>query len=74
MEKPDVNVCEDKVKDGIHIIFNIKMDKSHQCVLRKMIIEGVVLMQKKCDPIYIREYLVVNLKPDARKQIVVGLA
>jgi hypothetical protein len=39
-----------------------------------MIIEGVVLMQKKCDPIYIREYLVVNLKPEARKQIVVGLA
>ena len=46
----------------------------HEINVRKMIIEGVVLMQKKCDPIYIREYLVVNLKPDARKQIVVGLA
>jgi P4 family phage/plasmid primase-like protien len=41
LEKPDVNVCEDKVKDGIHIIFTIKMDKSHQCVLRKMIIEEI---------------------------------
>jgi len=41
LEKPDVNVCEDKVKDGIHIIFSIKMDKSHQCVLRKMIIEEI---------------------------------
>ena len=46
----------------------------HEINVRKMIIEGVVLMQKKCDPIYIREYLVVNLKPEARKQIVVGLA
>jgi hypothetical protein len=41
LEKPDVNICEDKVKDGIHIIFTIKMDKSHQCVLRKMIIEEI---------------------------------
>lgn len=41
LEKTDVNVCEDKVKDGIHIIFTIKMDKSHQCVLRKMIIEEI---------------------------------
>jgi P4 family phage/plasmid primase-like protien len=41
LEKPDVNICEDKVKDGIHLIFTIKMDKSHQCVLRKMIIEEI---------------------------------
>ena len=41
LEKPDVNICEDKVKDGIHLIFNIKMDKSHQCVLRKMVIEEI---------------------------------
>ena len=41
LEKPDVNICEDKVKDGIHIIFTIKMDKSHQCVLRKMVIEEI---------------------------------
>ena len=41
LEKSDVNICEDKVKDGIHLIFTIKMDKSHQCVLRKMIIEEI---------------------------------
>ena len=41
LEKPDVNISEDKVKDGIHIIFTIKMDKTHQCVLRKMIIEEI---------------------------------
>jgi len=44
----------------------------HEINIRKMIIEGVILMQKKCDPIYIREYLVVNLKPEARKDILVG--
>jgi len=37
-EKPDVNSMEDKTKDGIHIVFCIKMHKSHQCVLRKMVI------------------------------------
>ena len=40
-EKPDVNSMEDKTKDGIHIIFCIKMHKSHQCVLRKMVISEI---------------------------------
>ena len=42
--------------------------------LRKMIIEGISLIQKKADPIYVREYLVVNLNPAKRKDIVVGAA
>jgi P4 family phage/plasmid primase-like protien len=37
-EKPDVNVTEDKTKDGIHIVFCIKTHKAVQCVLRKMVI------------------------------------
>ena len=41
LEKPDVNVLEDKTKDGIHIIFCIKMHKALQCVLRKMIISEI---------------------------------
>ena len=40
-EKPDVNIMEDKTKDGIHIVFCIKMHKSHQCVLRKMVISEI---------------------------------
>jgi P4 family phage/plasmid primase-like protien len=40
-EKPDVNSMEDKTKDGIHIVFCIKMHKSHQCVLRKMVISEI---------------------------------
>ena len=40
-EKPDVNILEDKTKDGIHIVFCIKMHKSHQCVLRKMVISEI---------------------------------
>lgn len=40
-EKPDVNSMDDKTKDGIHIVFCIKMHKSHQCVLRKMVISEI---------------------------------
>lgn len=40
--------------------------------VRKLIIEGVVLIQKKCDPIYIREYLLVNIAPKERKNIMQG--
>lgn len=44
----------------------------HEINIRKMIIEGVLLIQRKSDPIYVREYLVVNLKPSQREQITVG--
>ena len=37
-EKPEVNSLDNKTKDGIHIIFTIKMTKSEQLVLRKKII------------------------------------
>ena len=40
--------------------------------VRKLIIEGVVLIHKKCDPIYIREYLLVNIAPKERKNIMQG--
>jgi len=40
-EKPDVNVTEDKTKDGIHIVFCIKTHKAVQCVLRKMVIDEI---------------------------------
>jgi len=46
----------------------------HEINIRKIIIEGVVLIQKKCDPIYIREYLIVNIKPTDRKDILLGNA
>ena len=44
----------------------------HDINLRKMIVEGVVLIQKKSDPIFIREYLIVNIKPEKRNQIIVS--
>ena len=37
-EKPEVNILDNKTKDGIHIIFTIKMTKAEQLVLRKKII------------------------------------
>ena len=37
-EKPEVNLLDNKTKDGIHIVFTIKMNKSEQLVLRKKII------------------------------------
>lgn len=39
MEKGDVNVEEEKTKDGIHIIIGIKMHKALQVILRKKVIE-----------------------------------
>ena len=41
LEKPDVNAMEDKTKDGIHLIFTIKMHKAEQCVLRKMVLSDI---------------------------------
>ena len=37
-EKPEVNLLDNKTKDGIHIVFTIKMNKSEQLVLRKKIL------------------------------------
>lgn len=37
-EKTDVNQLEDKTKDGIHIIFGIKMERAVQVMLREMIL------------------------------------
>tara|TARA_B110001452_G_scaffold267448_1_gene277357 strand:- start:1105 stop:3939 length:2835 start_codon:yes stop_codon:yes gene_type:complete len=38
LEKPDINILDDKSKDGIHMIFTIKMHKAEQTLLRKKII------------------------------------
>ena len=40
-EKPKINILDDKVKDGIHLIFTIKMFKAEQCYLRRLIIEEI---------------------------------
>jgi P4 family phage/plasmid primase-like protien len=41
LEKPNINLLSDKCKDGIHLIFTIKMHKAHQCLLRKKIINDL---------------------------------
>jgi P4 family phage/plasmid primase-like protien len=38
MEKSDVNILDDKTKDGIHIIFGISMHKAAQVILRERIL------------------------------------
>ena len=38
-EKPDVNILEDKTKDGIHIIIGIKMTYQEQLLLRKEVLK-----------------------------------
>ena len=37
LEKPNVNCLENKTKDGIHLIFTIKMAKAEQCFYKKII-------------------------------------
>tara|TARA_Y100000389_G_scaffold204023_1_gene254567 strand:+ start:6270 stop:9134 length:2865 start_codon:yes stop_codon:yes gene_type:complete len=41
LEKPTINIFKDKVKDGIHMIFTIKMTKAEQVVLRTKILEEI---------------------------------
>ena len=41
MEKSDVNILENKTKDGIHIIFGISMHKAGQLMLRKKVLENL---------------------------------
>lgn len=38
MEKKDVNILDDKTKDGIHMIFGIKMHKGLQVLLRNKVL------------------------------------
>lgn len=44
MEKSDVNILEDKTKDGIHIIIGIKMHKAQQVMLREKVKEDIINM------------------------------
>ena len=44
LEKPNINILEDKVKDGIHIIFGLKMHKAEQIILRKKILNDINLL------------------------------
>lgn len=41
MEKPDVNMLEDKTKDGIHMIIGYSMTHSQQQLLRKNVLEHI---------------------------------
>ena len=41
MQKDNVNILENKTKDGIHIIFGIKCHKAIQTLLRESILEDV---------------------------------
>ena len=41
MEKYEINMLEDKTKDGIHLIFTISMHKAEQVILRKKIINDI---------------------------------
>jgi P4 family phage/plasmid primase-like protien len=43
-EKPSVNMLENKTKDGIHLLFGIKMHKALQLILRDMIKEELSTM------------------------------
>jgi len=41
LEKPNVNCLEDKTKDGIHLVFELKMDHSLQVLLRKKVLTKI---------------------------------
>jgi len=41
LEKHEINLLNDKAKDGIHLIFTIKMHKAEQAILRKKIINDI---------------------------------
>jgi P4 family phage/plasmid primase-like protien len=42
MEKNNVNILEDKTKDGIHLIFGIQMHKAYQLLIREKIMKELV--------------------------------
>ena len=44
LEKPNICISNNKVKDGIHLIFTIKMHKSEQSLIRKYIINDIECM------------------------------
>ena len=39
MEKDTVNTLDNKTKDGVHILFGLKMNRAAQCLLRKMVMQ-----------------------------------
>ncbi len=41
MEKYEINLLDDKTKDGIHLVFTISMHKAEQVILRKKIINDI---------------------------------
>ena len=43
-EKPNVNMLDNKTKDGIHLVFTIKMNKAEQSVLRKKVLSELSSM------------------------------
>ena len=49
LEKQNVNILEDKTKDGIHIIIGLKMHKAIQIIIRDLIINDIEKVWKKFD-------------------------
>ena len=43
-EKKNVNLCDDKTKDGLHIIINIDCDKSIKLMLRKYVLRDLKMI------------------------------
>lgn len=50
-EKPNVNLCSDITKDGIHIIIGITMDSTLQGMLRSLVLEDINEIVKDLNPI-----------------------
>ena len=55
MEKNNVNILEDKTKDGIHLIFGIQMHKAYQLLIREKIIRKIKRRRKRRYKNYIEE-------------------
>jgi len=49
MEKPNVNLLEDYTKDGLHLLFNIEMDRKIQQQLRTNIINSADIIEMMQD-------------------------
>jgi P4 family phage/plasmid primase-like protien len=50
LEKPNVNTsCEKYTKDGIHMIINVQMDHTLQCILRENVMKKAVVVLEDLD-------------------------
>ena len=58
MEKPNINILENKIKDGIHIIFGINVDRPLQIYLREQILENLLNIWEDLDLINSKEEII----------------